>query len=230
MFRFILVKYADRGLVVGGEISKLFRRLYLTVATTLHCFCATFVPVGHIKQIVQGTEPAFISVCMNHKINHEDENTWKATTIMIGTLLPAFVSLWILYFSSKRYVSKRSKSKDQPSAMIGRYQRNIVTFKQTVLIFTIFVATSLTSMRLTTLTLNVKWHFIMIFVVFVIVVFIFYKKTMSKNINNDREISKTAEFYVHEPDIVPRRDNLILTENTRRYFRSNVIYVKPAHD
>ena len=123
-WRYILIKYADRGLVHDGMVSKLFRHLYCVLAATFHIlfFCLLVFKYSYDKT------PFTLTFCLEK--NHSQFSLRLLLTSQAGILL-SLIFLLIFYFSATKC------QKVKTSKMIGNFQRNIVTFRQTVFFFTI---------------------------------------------------------------------------------------------
>ena len=129
--RFILILYADRGLVKKGRISPLFQQLYiLFISTFMLCyFLFTFM---RFKFQNQETQDIVNEIC--------------STKIPIASRLGAFKNIGksfkvlfvilfgLLYWRSVKFIRNRSKIKSKPPAIIGRFQRNIITFSDTIIL------------------------------------------------------------------------------------------------
>ena len=226
--RYILIKYADRGLVTSeGKVSKLFDNLYITIAVSMHSFCFSGIPISHYLGATGSVEPAVISVCLEHHMK-TDKDTWKYPMVMIGVILTAITPMWILYLSSRRYVWVRSATRDLPPAIYGRYQRNIVTYSQTIWIFTIFTVSSMICMSLTTLTQDVSWHFVLIIQVFCFVAYVSCNYPRKTKVNRVADLEmKPSIFYIRSPHIIPRRDENIKYDEAPALNQKHFIVVQP---
>ena len=132
LFRFIMVKYAERGLVEGGVVSRLFNILYMCLALTLTIILILFTLVNNYKS----PETAFIAICLNH--NFKMSKNWHTYSIGISLFAIGLVSLLIMGFSSAYILKSKSKNGYNPPAIFGRFQRNILTFKETLVYHTIY--------------------------------------------------------------------------------------------
>ena len=59
MFRHVLVKYADRGLVSGGQVSPLYGQLYLTATIAITTFSCVVVEARHFRPYTEA-QPAML--------------------------------------------------------------------------------------------------------------------------------------------------------------------------
>ena len=126
-FRHILVKYADRGLVKDGKMSKLFRHLYCVATIFMLAQMYGFVISSYFYEKV----PITLSYCLQKDIS---QISWRIfITGRAYTFLPVAIQI-VLYFSATLFVKCH---KINTPRMMGNYQRNIVTFHQTVVYSTI---------------------------------------------------------------------------------------------
>ena len=237
--RFILIKYADRGLVKNGKIPKLFDCLYLLIAIVLTLLFIMFILSRHFS--ASDKKSFFMKLCLkeDHKI---DQTTWRIIIQMFSFRILILTSILIFYFASWYYIKSKSKNGKVPSKF-GRYQRNIYTFSDTVLIVTtIFFAVSISCIfemyvhfaegynksQLQTLILLMNFFFDLItsFVLPLLLIIkllrkipdLFYKKTKcTPSIN---------VFYVRQPDFVPREDVIRIPKSPT--FKNAIINVKEA--
>ena len=231
MSRYITIKYADRGLVVGGEVADLHDQLYLTAAVTLHTFFYGVISTRHFRPEEQ--EVIFMSVCLGHEIVPSNQ-PFKDVFVTFGVMLAAMTPSWILYIAAKRFVRVRSKG-NLPPAILGRYRRNVVTYNETIVFNTITVFVELISV-LIMMTLDsvvvVYLQVLMFFTITMIMTvrafndpFLFQPKSKVK-------VSPENEgplFYVRTPEMVPRRD-FILSPSPRPPVNAlnRVIFVRPG--
>ena len=133
--RYVLVKYATRGLVVNGKLSPLFDQLYIVITTT---FTAFFFCIGFMDYF--GSSSAenpygryrLTMICLNPPDIEDSFFSIQIITIWYGIYTP-FLLLGILMFLSVIYITG-NKSRSRIPTIFGRYQRNVLTFKQTLFI------------------------------------------------------------------------------------------------
>ena len=227
VFRFILVKYADRGLVSGGVVSKLFVNLYA-------CFglCLTFLM--YLLGLTSNTrgDLVFINVCLQNNPDDYEKN-WKNPLIGVCMTSVGIVTLWILYLRSRNYVVSRSKDGKTPPSIIGRYQRNILTLRESMWYHSL--------MYLSGLTFTVIYNFIYasnvsisISIIFISMPILFHiyiltKLQLRQIFQQSKNIQNPRYFYVREPKILPRRDFAVakVPDAAERMIK---IHVKPVPD
>ena len=120
--RYILVLYADRGLVKSGDFSNLFNPLYLMTATFYFSWTICLLVVYLVKSEKEH------HLCMGT----ESPNDYTYRDVMdVASLLRVMfiVVLFLMYYKIIRYVRSKSKNGQVP-AKFGRYQRNVLTMKQ----------------------------------------------------------------------------------------------------
>ena len=231
ILRYITIKYADRGLVFGGEVAVLFDQLYLTAAVTLHAFFYGLIFSRHFR--AEQYEVAFISICRRHEVLPSN-NPFKDLIVIGGVLFAALAPSWILYFAARRYVSVRSEG-NLPPAIFGRYRRNVVSFNETVFYNAISVAVSIVGIAISIFFHSLYPYYLYIFTYFVITLiiavkafqdpFLFRPKT---RVTSENECSV---FYVNRPEIIPRRENLPPSAPVHvANHNHNIIFVQPANN
>ena len=134
MFRFILIKYADRGLVKNGNVSKLFDHLYLTISGSMTVFFLGFIFVNHFDSRLI---PIAVNICTGEN-SAIDADSLRLPIVSCGIGITIITTTLLLFLSAKRFVKSKSKSGKTP-AIYGRYQRNLVTFSQTIFLNTAII-------------------------------------------------------------------------------------------
>ena len=219
IFRFILVKYSERGLVTGGVVSKLFDHLYACLGATLTILLYALAIASNFRK----GEDAFISICLNQEFNTED--SWRNYYIRCALILVVLATLSVLFWSVQTFVRLRSKDGKTPPAIFGRFQRNILTFNETMA-FHIFMTASM----LAATGLNILFHTIQGCIILFMfpTLFSFYilvKSYMNPTLLTTKERPQSQIFYIREPQIQPRRDHII--EVHPNILPASIIYVKP---
>ena len=123
--------YAERGLVTNGIVSKTFDQLYY-----LLCIIP-FILVTVIFTFFKGK--TFHGRCS--KISEEpiEFAAFKNVGFNLRICLAFFINL--LYFRSSQLIKSRSKDSKKPPAIVGRFQRNVLTFKDTVILVSMVMIT-----------------------------------------------------------------------------------------
>ena len=95
VFRFILVRFADRGLVNGGVVSKLFGYLYICFGGCFSLLTYSMILASHTKQI------EMTNLCLLNYSN-EYHMSWNKN-LKIGTAFTTvgLILLWMLYLRCK---------------------------------------------------------------------------------------------------------------------------------
>ena len=224
--RHILVKYADRGLVIGGVISNLYYKLYMTAAITLQILFCSLIFLVHLRD--SRTEVIFISVCLGH--NPENfENSWRDFGVFTGILIIPVILLWFLHFSATNFVHKRSTN-NIPPAIFGRYQRNVVTFSDTLIYYTIIIVSSIIwplIFNQSAFTALMIYMFSIIVVIFVVSIAIPLRTRRNPMIFQSNQKAPKSEpiFYIHPPQLVPRRDHSVFEDPAEAF--NPIIFVEP---
>ena len=204
VFRSILVKYADRGLVSGGVVSKLFDYLYT-------CFGLSLTFLMYMLGLTSNNRGnlVFINVCLQNNPNDYEKN-WKNPLIGVAMTSLGMVLLWILYRSSRHFVLSKSKDGKTPPAIIGRYQRNVLTLNESMFYHAVMYLGGLTF----TITFNFMYASnisIHVCVIFICIPILFHLyiliKSLTRPIFHQTKQEQRLKFYnVREPRILPRRD------------------------
>ena len=124
-----MIRYADRGLVSNGKVSPLFTILYTVLSLTSMMYLYSLV----ISSTLYEKKSLTLLSCLDKDIS--TQTSWRL--FLIGTSLTKLKDLlmWILYLSACNFVRSKSSQKNPPR-IFGLFQRNIVTFHQTVVYFT----------------------------------------------------------------------------------------------
>ena len=230
-YRFILIKYADRGLVKNdGKVSNLFDQLYATLTGAFNLFFVATLLSNHFSSNV----PYFIKICMGETV--ANESSYKAPTLIMGFSLTIAVSTGLLFYFSKRFVSGKSQNKSKLPVIFGRYQRNVVTFKQTIvfnsvimslMVFQLFLMYDKDSHDLAIMFPLSTDLFASLFDIYLIIkIESKFSKPRSKN-----KVSQQRSFYVRQQEMVPRKDSIIATEPPAvPRHKTLVIFVKAHQD
>lgn len=131
--------------------------------------------------------------------------------VLLGVLLTAMMPVWIMYGAIRKFVDSKSEG-DAPPTIFGRFRRNVVSYEETVLYYSIFLFGSFS-----------------VFVIFLIddsyfnglVIFtlaMFFSLSLAIAINSFRNPflfrpktkvspqNDVSVFYVRVPEVSPRRD------------------------
>ena len=230
-FRYVLIKYSNRGLVKNGVISELFEQLYLTVFAAVNIVLfAAIVGSRHFKTDTDD-EPILMSLCLKKSFSFH-QNSFLSYG---GFLFVIFITTWLMYGSSIYLIRSKSKNGKMPQKF-GRYQRNVVTFIQTVLFNSVqevvfsFVALFPTVLDLGASPENIQ-RFVLAAVLFYSIIFHFLipiiiisrlkTRIPALFLDESRNVLKRNSFYVKQPELVPRRDVTDVKSNSMSL--SNVI-------
>ena len=210
IFRSILVKYADRGLVSGGVVSKLFDYLYALLGATLTALLSARLLL--VNEALEGER--LINICFN--TSQLNENPWKQETKRLFVTSLTVIALWILYWSCQKFVKARSRDGKTPPAIFGRYKRNVVTFLETLWFHTIMYLSSTVIVP----AINIWTDSLYACIVLIGIPFLFNCNILVKLMNHTNTNTNQAAaedqkktFYVREPQIQPRRDHFIANTN-----------------
>ena len=246
-FRHILVKYADRGLVKDGKVSKLFRYLYSV--NTILSIAQLFGYI--ISSYFYDKLPITLAYCLQ---KDNSQISWRIfITGRAYTFLPVAFQL-VLYFSSTYFVKSKCHKIKTPR-MMGNYQRNIVTFRQTVVYSTISYIYSTFQQALPLIVSDQNQKTVYLY--FELGYFLILNLSLHMNLLLHLHKNMPMLFYnfsqipdkmkPRSPQIVPRRDvNNLVHQNSSRiiyvtniinppkhncpvtsYHKSKIIYVKP---
>ena len=124
LFRVILVRFADRGLVVDGRPNlALFYQLYWTISLP---FLFIFVINYPIKPIVNGTftESTQARICLRRAIDTEEESVVRGR--ILSLIFPCLCEILNRYFSSKVSTFLRGLCPNNRMGCIGKFRRNLI--------------------------------------------------------------------------------------------------------
>ena len=134
--RYVMVKYADRGLVEKGSVSPLFETLYFLVYVSLFSVFSIFA-FYYILNRNPDKKSNFHLMCMGEPVDSSNFESIKSITLVLALTLPLLLSLISMYCSIQYYLHSRSISKNVP-AIIGRFRRNIMSLKETFAVTIVF--------------------------------------------------------------------------------------------
>lgn len=205
LFRFILVKYAERGLVSGGVVSKLFDHLYICFATFLTVLMYSLILVGNLRE-----EPVFIKICLSHSGKRNIES-WKNYSIGISLFCIGIISLMLMYWSSYKYLKSRSKDGRTPPSIFGRFQRNVLTFTESMYYHTLILVVILIFTVLNYWSNSIYFCIIPICTTFLFSCYILLASMIKPTFHRPKPNVAPQDqiFYVRDPQIIPRRDHLV---------------------
>ena len=207
-FRYILVLYAERGLVKNGNFHNLFNVLYIVFATTLAIWAAGLFFVHDVTT----TQIDIINVCFGLDTELSLEGL-KYLGVVVRNLLA--ISMIFMGIRIVNYVKRKSKNGKVP-VKFGRYQRNILTLRQCYLVglFIMFLALRIpiaysinksNDVRSFMLISNLVFVDLLDGVVFPTLILINLRKAMPEFYSPNSHPRKKT-FYVTQPDILPRRN------------------------
>ena len=125
-----MLKYADRGLVKNGRVSKLFEQLYIIMTGGAGIWG---IAMGFFAYFTNGDEKNFTLT----KICKKESDDFLIVAVGLKANSVSFVYNLIiifLYLNAKGFIKKKSKEKQKLPVIFGRYQRNVMTYKQDVLL------------------------------------------------------------------------------------------------
>ena len=215
--RFIMIKYADRGLVKKGRISPLFQQLYILFTSTI-MFLIFLIIFMRFKFQNQATQEIVDEICSS---TQTPMVTRLGAFKNIGKFAKVFtifiVGCW--YWRSVKFIGNRSKIKSKPPAIIGRFQRNIITYSDTVILHMVFKITSpfflyfissVFGRSLPNLTLSLIRNISICIIVGIILpaytIFNLHRKIPDFFSGSSTRNMEANTFYVRTPIIGPRRD------------------------
>ena len=118
MFRFILIKYSNRGLVKNGKISVLFKNLYAVISVTFYV-----QPFFVILSIIYNCDDFKINVMKTFRVEQSTDIYFSAARYYT-TLTFIFLVLLIIMSLAIFFMKKKSSTKLR--------RQNIYTFKSTL--------------------------------------------------------------------------------------------------
>ena len=220
--RFILVKYADRGLVYNGYPNmKFFNYLYWI---SLIIFFTYLYGIFPISRVLAGNFPRNSingQFCMKIEFHMDEMNTKQTCYALIG---PALIEIFSFLFMKQMtdYAKRQNYRGKSFSQFGGKHKRNLFTAAQTrnyLSLYTCFVIADTAfsiSVRQYQQKLNRDIIFTLHFGLYVLLfdflfgIFIPVKHLMMSNHSLPglwfgRSALETNEFYVRQPGFVPRR-------------------------
>ena len=216
LFRHILVKYPERGLVINGTVSKLYNHLYFTMATTFTLLSYMLILIGNSDTNI------FHVVCLQENQKDLDIDTWNFYILAVSVGICILIFTWIIYFSITIYRKRKSTGAKVP-IIFGRFQRNIVTLDQTIVFnsivccFGLCFPLSVTIPNVLELSTEQRKFCILMFhlaehclyILFPLYLVPVIRVKMSST-NSVKEKSKVNVFYIKTPSFIPRRDVTLL--------------------
>lgn len=225
--RLMMVKYADKGLMVKGKVSKLFEALYFTGAG----FFTTFTAINFLGKYLSMKNQkltVFEDLCISDDEQTQDVSG-KLALVGITLELLSLIMLPGMFLNIRKYVKARSKNGKTPPAIFGRYQQNLVTLKQTLLLhlvsgtswlilaigmllsFKIGYKSEATKMAVVAFTLAINFVLLWIFPLLLIrniqnKIPSLLKKPKLAAVQPSKANTEESSFYVRQPVIEPRRD------------------------
>ena len=202
----------------NGAISTVFKQVYFIIFAAVNTVILTTFGVKKYLKSETDEEPILISICLKKKISFLIQ---KKSFMNNGgwNMFAIFTITWLLYSLSKLQIQSKIKNRKLPQKF-GRYQRNVVTFFQTLLLISVqqillfFLAFLPQVQGASQETVKI---FMLITILVYIIVFYFFlpifiisrlktriNALFISDIENNR--IKCDSFYVKQPDIVPRRD------------------------
>ena len=136
VFRYVLIRYSSRGLVIRGKPElRLLHQLYWLIFWAVFCCIFFFYPIA---RIISGTfiDSRFAKMCLLHPLEVDDTfRMGRMATLCIPLLAETYNQLmsWRV-----RKVLARTCPKNT-MASIGKYRRNLMTYKQTSVSVTCFL-------------------------------------------------------------------------------------------
>ena len=225
-----MVMYSDRGLVKNGIISKLFEYLYMTFVLTVKLWGLAVCFVDYSSNKHHHERHLLTQICLNNDVI----SIYKSVALRVSITSFIFLIIYsFMYSKVKRFVRSKSKGGKVPE-IFGRYQRNIITYEQTLIIafllFPIDIRLPLIGLLKKMNVIFNEKHVIIISNIISSLVFGFViplKIVMSiKNhipgfySNNGENKREVTFFYVSEPSFEPRRPENVV------YFQHKMINPK----
>ena len=124
LFRVILVRFADRGLVANGKPNlTLFYQLYWTISLP---FLFIFVVNYPIKPIVNGTftDSTQARICLQRTLDTEEESVLRGR--IFSLIFPCLCEILNRYFSAKVSTFLRGFCPNNRMGCIGKFRRNLI--------------------------------------------------------------------------------------------------------
>ena len=225
--RFIIVLYADRGLVKNGEINNLFDILYTVLVSVMTIWTLALMVIHFGKDL---THTRLTSICLNKASPMEISNRNSILVAVICTLV--FIIVFLIVVKVAKYVKNRMKNGQVP-VIFGRYQRNALTLTQLlvlVVMISLFAIKNLIVLVMVPMNLELDFarpylfvsnlvvlNFLIDFLLPTIALWILYKNVPKFfQENTIEEVQRTTPFYVISPTIVPRVDFEVTQPSTGR--------------
>ena len=127
--RYVMVKYADRGLVEKGSVSPLFETLYLVMCLTL---LSVFLIFGFYYNLNKDPDKTsnFHLMCRRKSVDWSNFDAMKSITLMLALTLPLVMILISMFIAILFFLQSRGMSKKVPP-IFGKYRRNILSLQET---------------------------------------------------------------------------------------------------
>lgn len=188
--------------------------MYCTFATTVHIFSYSIL----ITSLFYNKGHLTLAFCLQEDFSNI---SWRIFCIGRALANLELSILWILYFAAQCYVRANAHS-NKIKCIIGLYQRNVLTLFQTIAVFSFnslsqtfvrglifglykFKHLDLKEIRICYMNLNMTICFVLILFQIALIINLTRKIPSLFNAPSSTRIN-TNNFYVHPPEIVPRRD------------------------
>lgn len=178
--------------------------------------------------------------------------SWKVLLTARATSSIELIIMWILYFSASKFVKSKCQKVDTPR-MFGNFQRNIVTFFQTLVYFTIQSLYQIFQKTYTSIQMeNQKTVHLYLDLVFILILPLILQLVLIRNLYRTMpmlfyDFSASQErMKPRSSNIVPRIINNLVHQKSSRivylnnvngpskhncpitsYHKSKIIFVKP---
>ena len=173
--------------------------------TAAGCFQLLFVSL-EIAAFAINDKNFFMSICLNQDPG-ENEDAYRVFNVGIGLICATTIPTGLLYLATEKYVKSRSAGQIPP-ASFGRYQRNIVTFKETVVYNTVMCIGNAASLILCAVSRSLVPVIASIAITFAISLSILIQSLRVPSLSTSNQIVPQTEpvFYIQPPSFLPRRD------------------------
>ena len=210
-----------------GKVSPLYNNLYLITAVFFTAFLLVWIGGKYLSR-TQPKVSLMERVCLS-SFGPDEDISWKMFAIGAALFNLPYVASSLMYASVLRFVKYRSKDGSYPPAIYGRFQRNLLTLKETFLLTT--VVNILGNILIVTITFAMtsqseKARIAMFTILLVISLFLasipvlilysiknkipgIFKKP---GIVHPENVEKA--FYVRQPTLVPRRYIKVVDDET----------------
>ena len=134
LFRVILIRFADRGLVSEGRPNlKLFHQLYWTISAP---FLFIFIVNYPIKPILNGTftESTQARICLQRALDTEEEGALRGR--ILSLIFPCLCQILNRYFSAKVSTFLSGLCPNKRMSCIGKFRRNLIDLADTSMYIT----------------------------------------------------------------------------------------------